>query len=167
MSLRLSSETMPILVHHLRPIPSDVVSKASAARGQTKKSRRFAAKNRLLPTVHSPVWNMIRSCDAYLAAFHRPCGTPRCLIHSQELADEVLRYCGAPTARFVSLTTFLAKTAISGGGGGGDGGSRYDAHADHHHNNNGPLTSEGRDEVDVDEEEEVFSPIFRFVRNRV
>lgn len=75
----------------------------------------------------------------------------------------MLRYCGAPTARFASLTTFLAKTAISGGGG-GDGGSSFDAHANNHHNH-GPPTSEGRNEVGInDEEEEVFSPIVRFVR---
>ncbi|CAN0520741.1 unnamed protein product, partial [Ectocarpus sp. 12 AP-2014] len=52
---------------------------------------------------------------------------------AEELADAVLRYCGAPTARFASLTTFLAKTAISGGGGGDGGGSSFDANTNNHH----------------------------------
>ncbi|CBN76965.1 hypothetical protein Esi_0024_0119 [Ectocarpus siliculosus] len=82
---------------------------------------------------------------------------------AEELADAVLRYCGAPTARFASLTTFLAQTAISDGGG-GDGGSSFDAHANNHHKHGLPI-SEGRKEVGTDEEEEVLSPIVRRTRD--
>ncbi|CAB1108169.1 unnamed protein product [Ectocarpus sp. CCAP 1310/34] len=82
---------------------------------------------------------------------------------AEELADAVLRYCGAPTARFASLTTFLAKTAVSSGG--GDGGSSFDAPAINRHKH-GPPTSEGLNDVGVnDEEEEIFSPMVRGARS--
>ncbi|CAN0468802.1 unnamed protein product, partial [Ectocarpus sp. 8 AP-2014] len=45
-----------------------------------------------------------------------------------------------------------------------DGDSSFDAHANNHHKHGMPI-SEGRKEVGIDEEEEVFSPIVRRTRD--
>lgn len=85
---------------------------------------------------------------------------------TQGLAEAVLRSCGAPTARFASLTTFLAKTANGGGSGGGGGNGVRSASGVANNTtarSSSPSDRSHHESDDFAEEEENFPPTSRCV----